>query len=80
MSTLPATGEEEPPGTCADSAASSAQAASTASAASSALSEPLPPSPVLLPGVKEVARLIARFACNNHTICDDELRPVCDVN
>ena len=26
--------------------------------------------------VKEIALLLARFACNNHTICDDELRPV----
>ena len=26
--------------------------------------------------VREVARLLARFACNNHTICDEELRPI----
>jgi hypothetical protein len=26
--------------------------------------------------VRSIALLIARFACNNHTICDDELRPV----
>lgn len=25
--------------------------------------------------VREIALLLARFACNNHTICDDELRP-----
>ena len=30
----------------------------------------------ILPSVKEIAMLIARFACNNHTICDEELRPV----
>eukprot|EP00877_Chromochloris_zofingiensis_P003146 jgi/Chrzof1/12832/Cz07g08320.t1 len=29
-----------------------------------------------LPPTKEIALLIARFAANNHTICDDELRPV----
>ena len=37
----------------------------------------------LLPSVREVAMLLARFACNNHTICDEELRPVsacrCDM-
>ena len=26
--------------------------------------------------VREIAVLIARFACNNHTICDEELRPI----
>lgn len=26
--------------------------------------------------VRQIALLIARFACNNHTICDDELRPI----
>ena len=26
--------------------------------------------------VREVAQLLARFACNVHTICDEELRPV----
>lgn len=26
--------------------------------------------------VRQIALLIARFACNNHTVCDDELRPV----
>jgi len=30
----------------------------------------------ILPSVKEIALLLARFACNNHTICDEELRPV----
>lgn len=25
---------------------------------------------------QEVALLLARFACNAHTICDDELQPV----
>lgn len=25
---------------------------------------------------RDLAQLIARFAANNHTICDDELRPV----
>ncbi|KAF8067415.1 CKB4 [Scenedesmus sp. PABB004] len=29
-----------------------------------------------LPGVRAIAQLLARFACNNHTICDDELRPI----
>jgi hypothetical protein len=29
-----------------------------------------------LPEVREVALLLARFACNNHTICDEELRPL----
>lgn len=28
-----------------------------------------------IPDAKDVAYLLARFACNNHTICDDELRP-----
>jgi len=27
-------------------------------------------------GVREVAGLLARFAANNHTVCDDELRPI----
>ena len=27
-------------------------------------------------GVKQIALLLARFACNNHTICDEELRPI----
>lgn len=26
--------------------------------------------------VRGIAMLIARFACNNHTICDEELRPI----
>jgi SET and MYND domain-containing protein len=26
--------------------------------------------------VRSIALLIARLACNNHTICDDELRPI----
>lgn len=26
--------------------------------------------------VKTIALLLARFACNNHTVCDDELRPI----
>ncbi|KAK9833733.1 hypothetical protein WJX74_004208 [Apatococcus lobatus] len=26
--------------------------------------------------VRKIALLIARFACNNHTICDEELRPI----
>ncbi|EIE20303.1 hypothetical protein COCSUDRAFT_48675 [Coccomyxa subellipsoidea C-169] len=29
-----------------------------------------------IPDAKDVAYLLARFACNNHTICDDELRPI----
>ncbi|GAX79165.1 hypothetical protein CEUSTIGMA_g6605.t1 [Chlamydomonas eustigma] len=29
-----------------------------------------------VPSVKDIALLLARFACNNHTICDEELRPV----
>ncbi|CAD7705179.1 unnamed protein product [Ostreobium quekettii] len=29
-----------------------------------------------LPEVKEIALMLARFACNNHTICDDEQSPV----
>lgn len=29
-----------------------------------------------LPETKDIALMIARCACNNHTICDDELRPV----
>lgn len=35
-------------------------------------------SPAAAEGVtpRDLALLIARFACNNHTICDDELRPV----
>ena len=28
------------------------------------------------PSIREIARLLARFACNAHTICDDELRPI----
>ena len=26
--------------------------------------------------VRDVALLLARFACNNHTVCDDELAPI----
>jgi hypothetical protein len=26
--------------------------------------------------VREIALILARFACNNHTICDDELRAI----
>ena len=26
--------------------------------------------------MKDVAQLLARMACNNHTICDEDLRPV----
>ena len=26
--------------------------------------------------VQDIALLLARFACNNHTICDNELRPI----
>lgn len=29
-----------------------------------------------LPDPKIIARMLARCACNNHTICDDELRPI----
>lgn len=29
-----------------------------------------------LPDPKSVALTLARCACNNHTICDDELRPI----
>jgi hypothetical protein len=29
-----------------------------------------------VPSVKDISLLLARFACNNHTICDEELRPV----
>ncbi len=29
-----------------------------------------------LPAVRDIAMLIACFACNNHTICDEELRPI----
>ena len=25
---------------------------------------------------RDIAQLLARFACNNHTICDAELRPL----
>ena len=32
--------------------------------------------PQAAPSPKEIAMLLARFACNNHTICDDELRPL----
>lgn len=28
------------------------------------------------PGVRDIALLLARFACNNHTICNDELEPI----
>ena len=28
------------------------------------------------PDAPEIALLLARFACNSHTICDNELRPV----
>ena len=28
------------------------------------------------PSTREIARLLARFACNVHTICDEELRPI----
>jgi len=34
------------------------------------------PNPEAVPNPKEIAMLLARFACNNHTICDDELRPL----
>ena len=27
-------------------------------------------------GVREIALLLARFGCNNHTVCDEELRPI----
>jgi SET and MYND domain-containing protein len=29
-----------------------------------------------LPPTRDIARLLACFGCNNHTICDDELRPI----
>lgn len=29
-----------------------------------------------LPAIRDIALMIARCACNNHTICDDELRPI----
>jgi hypothetical protein len=29
-----------------------------------------------LPEPRSIAYLLARFACNNHTICDEELRPI----
>jgi hypothetical protein len=29
-----------------------------------------------VPDVRAIAQLLARFSCNNHTICDDELRPL----
>ena len=29
-----------------------------------------------LPDPKIIALMLARCACNNHTICDDELRPI----
>lgn len=53
---------------------SAVAAASTAAAAPTSPSTSFP-----LPGAintKAVALLLARFACNNHTICDDELRPI----
>lgn len=25
---------------------------------------------------RDVAQLLARFACNNHTVCDEELRAI----
>jgi len=28
------------------------------------------------PDPREVAKLLARFSCNNHTVCDEELRPI----
>jgi hypothetical protein len=28
------------------------------------------------PDVKAIAALLARFGCNNHTVCDEELRPI----
>lgn len=34
------------------------------------------PSAAAAADVRQIALLIARFACNNHTVCDDELRPV----
>lgn len=42
---------------------------------------PTPPKPVAAGAadphdVRQIALLLARFACNNHTICDDELRPL----
>ena len=30
----------------------------------------------VLPEPRTVAQLLARFACNNHTICDEELRSI----
>ena len=29
-----------------------------------------------LPDQKSLALMLARCACNNHTMCDDELRPI----
>ena len=29
-----------------------------------------------LPDQKAITLMLARCACNNHTICDDELRPI----
>ena len=29
-----------------------------------------------LPDTRLIAQMMARCACNNHTICDDELRPI----
>ncbi|KAK9829973.1 hypothetical protein WJX72_008972 [[Myrmecia] bisecta] len=29
-----------------------------------------------VPDAKQIAYLLSRFACNNHTICDDELHPI----
>ena len=29
-----------------------------------------------LPEPRNIAQLLARFACNNHTICDEELRVI----
>ena len=31
---------------------------------------------VQLPDTRTIALMLARCACNNHTICDDELRPI----
>ena len=33
-----------------------------------------------LPDQRAIVRLLARCACNNHTICDDELRPVGELH
>ena len=58
-----------------------ASAGLRAAAAPPSAAAPLAPAscPALypgLPGVQEVALLLARFSCNNHSICDEELRPI----